>query len=123
MSGAHSCIAFSSGMAAITNIILTLCESGSNIVASKYLFGNTISLVEKTLGPWGLQVKWVNPGDFDNIESVIDDKSRLVFIETISNPKIIVSDISKISDICRRKEIPFVLDNSLATSYSSISQL
>jgi O-acetylhomoserine (thiol)-lyase len=117
ISGGRNCIAFSSGMAAITNLVLTLCESGSNIVASRYLFGNTVSLFEKTLGPWGLEIKWIDPNDFDEIDSQIDDKTRMVFVETISNPHIVVVDVNKIADLCKSKRIPFVLDNSLATSY------
>lgn len=117
MSGANGCIAFASGMAAITTLVLTLCECGSNIVASRYLFGNTISLFEKTFGPWGLQIKWVNPSNIDEISSAIDSKTRLVFIETISNPQIIVSDVRRISELCKEKKVPFALDNSLVTSF------
>jgi len=117
MSGSRNCIAFSSGMAAITNLVLTLCESGSNIVASRYLFGNTVSLFEKTLGPWGLEVKWINPSNLGEIESQIDNKTRMVFVESISNPQIVVVDVNKISELCKNKRVPLVLDNSLATSY------
>jgi O-acetylhomoserine (thiol)-lyase len=117
MSGGRNCIAFSSGMAAIANVVLTLCESGSNIVASKYLFGNTVSLFEKTLGPWGLKVKWIDPLNHDEIKSAIDNKTSLVFVETISNPQIIVVDVASIVELCNQRNVPLVLDNSLATSY------
>lgn len=117
MSKGKNCIAFASGMAAITTLVLTLCETGSNIVASRYLFGNTISLLEKTFGPWGLHIKWVDSTKVDEIDGAIDAKTRLVFIETISNPQIVVADVNKIAKLCARKKVPFVLDNSLATSY------
>jgi O-acetylhomoserine (thiol)-lyase len=113
----YGTIALSSGMAAITNTILTLCEAGSSIVASKYLFGNTLCLFEDTLKPWGLNVKWVDPRVLDEIKNAIDTTTRLVFVETISNPQIIVTDVQAIADICKEKGIPLVLDNSLATSY------
>jgi O-acetylhomoserine (thiol)-lyase len=115
--GGYGAIALSSGMAAITNTILTLCEAGSSIVASKYLFGNTLCLFEDTLKPWGLNVKWVDPRNPDEIKNAIDTTTRLVFVETISNPQIIVTDIQAVADICREKGVPLVLDNSLATSY------
>ncbi len=117
MSGGRNCIAYSSGMAALTSVILTLCESGSNIVASRYLFGNTVSLLEKTLGPWGLQTTWIDPTDIRRIDAAINDATRLVLIETISNPQIIVADVPAIADRCAARNIPLVLDNSLATSY------
>ena len=117
MSGANDCVAFASGMAAITTLVFTLCETGSNIVASRYLFGNTISLFEKTFGPWGLKIKWVNPLNIDEIDLAIDSKTRLVFVETISNPQIVVADVGRISELCKMKSVPFALDNSLVTSY------
>lgn len=116
MAGAHGSIALASGMAAITSTILTLCETGSSIVASKYLFGNTICLLLDTLGPWGLKIKWVDPSNSDEIAQAIDTTTRLVFIETISNPQIVIADVAEISRVCMSKHVPLVLDNSLATS-------
>jgi O-acetylhomoserine (thiol)-lyase len=117
MAGARGTVAVASGMAAITTLVIALCESGSTIVASSYLFGNTISLFEKTLGPWGLKVKWVDPGDLHGIERAIDKTTRLVFMETVSNPQIMLCDVAAIGELCERKRIPFVLDNSPVTSY------
>jgi O-acetylhomoserine (thiol)-lyase len=116
MAGAHNSIALASGMAAITSMILTLCEAGSTIVASKYLFGNTICLLQDTLGPWGLKIKWVDPSNCGEIAQAIDTTTRLVFIETISNPQIVIADVAAISKVCMSKKVPLVLDNSLATS-------
>jgi O-acetylhomoserine (thiol)-lyase len=115
--GGFGAIALSSGMAAISNTILTLCEAGSSIVASKYLFGNTLCLFEDTLKPWGLKVKYVDPRNPDQIRDAIDTTTRLVFVETISNPQIIVTDVKAVADVCKDKNVPLVLDNSLATSY------
>lgn len=117
ISGAEHCIAFASGMAAITNVVLTLCEADSNIIASRFLFGNTVSLFEKTLGPWGLKIKWVDPTNIEEIRTSIDSKTRMVFVETISNPQIVVADVKKVALLCNEHKIPFVLDNSLATPY------
>ncbi len=117
MSGCKNCIAFSSGMAAIANIVLTLCETGSNIVASRFLFGNTVSLFEKTLRQWGLRVIWVDPSNPDEVRNAIDSDTRMVFVETISNPQIVVVDVSAIAALCQENQVPLVLDNSLVTSY------
>jgi O-acetylhomoserine (thiol)-lyase len=117
MAGAVGALAFSSGMAAITTLVLTLCQSGSSIVASKFLFGNTVSLFEKTLGPWGLTVRWVDGGNLDEVAAAIDQTTRMVFVETISNPQIAVVDVGALSRLCAARDVVFVLDNSLATSW------
>ena len=74
LAGAHSVIALSSGMAAISNITLTMGEAGSNIITSRYLFGNTVSLFNRTLGAWGLETRFVNMTDAGSIEASIDEK-------------------------------------------------
>jgi O-acetylhomoserine (thiol)-lyase len=117
MAGAFGSVALASGMAAISNTILTLCDAGSSVVASKFLFGNTLCLFEDTLRPWGLNVRWVDPRNPDEIEQAIDTTTRLVFVETISNPQIIVVDVEAIASVCSKKNVPLVLDNSLVTSY------
>jgi O-acetylhomoserine (thiol)-lyase len=117
MANARGTVAVASGMAAITTIVVALCEAGSTIIASPYLFGNTIALFEKTLGPWGLKIRWVDPSKLEGIILAIDKSTRMVFMETISNPQIMVTDVGKVAKACGAKRIPFVLDNSLATSY------
>lgn len=117
MAGAYGSIALASGMAAISSTVLTLCDTGSSIVASKFLFGNTLCLFEDTLKPWGLNVKWVDPRNPDEIEDAIDNTTRFVFVETVSNPQIIVVDVEKIAAVCQKKDVPLILDNSLVTSY------
>ena len=87
MANAHGVVAVASGMAAITNVVLALCESGTTIVASKFLFGNTIGLFEKTFKPWGLNIRWVDPANIEEIASAVDNTTRMVFVETISNPQ------------------------------------
>ncbi|MBD3421808.1 MAG: aminotransferase class V-fold PLP-dependent enzyme [Chitinivibrionales bacterium] len=110
-------IAVSSGMAAVTNVVLTLAESGANIITSRNLFGNTVSLFERTFAPWGLSVKYVNMQQPDSLAALLDDKTRLIFVETITNPQIEVADLQAVSAIARERGVPLVIDNTLTTPY------
>ncbi len=110
-------IAVSSGMAAILNVIISIAEAGTNIIASRFLFGNTISLFEHTLKPWGLSVKYVDMDSHDAIAGAIDVSTRAVFLETITNPQLQVADIKSIADIARSRDVPLIIDGTLTTPY------
>ena len=110
-------VAMASGMAAITNTIFNLVSSGENIVASKYLFGNTFSFFKNTLANLGIEVRFVDHTDFDQVDAAFDDKTRLLFVETVANPQIIVADLSKLADIAHKNGAIFVLDSTLTTPY------
>lgn len=110
-------MALSSGMAAITTAILTLAESGTNIVTTKHLFGNTLSLFEKTLAPWGLETRYVSMLDLEAIEGAIDSQTRAVFLESITNPQLEVADIQAIGAITAHHGVPLVVDNTMMTPY------
>ncbi len=110
-------IAVSSGMAAISNVIMSLAEAGTNIVSSRFLFGNTISLFEHTLKPWGLSVKYVDMDSLDAIGRAIDVSTRAVFLETITNPQLQVADIKSIADIARSRDVPLIVDGTVTTPY------
>lgn len=117
LSDAFGVLALSSGMAAIANTILTLAESGSNIITSKYLFGNTVSLFESTLGDWGLSVKYADMADPESLRDLIDDKTRAVFLESITNPQLQVANFKKIAEISSEKNVPVLLDGTMTTPY------
>lgn len=110
-------IAVSSGMAAITNVILALCSTGSNIVSSRHLFGNTISLFEKTLRDWGLEVRYADMSDPGSIESKIDEDTRALYLESITNPQLEVADMSAVSGCAEKFGVPLVLDGTLTTPF------
>ncbi len=114
---ARGVIAVSSGMAAITNVMLALCSAGSNIVSSRHLFGNTVSLFEKTLGDWGLEVRYADMNDAESIQGKIDDHTRAVYLESITNPQLEVADIAIVSRCAQKAGVPLVLDGTLTTPY------
>lgn len=117
LTNATGVIAVSSGMAAITTTIMALAESGTNVVTSPFLFGNTISLLETTLKRWGLQVRYADLTDPLSIENVIDEKTRVVFLEVITNPQLEIADIKRVVAVANKFNIPVVLDGTLTTPY------
>jgi len=117
LTDAAGVIATSSGMAAIADILLSLAEAGSNIIASNLLFGNTISLLSSTLRRWGLETRYAPLHNADTIRSLIDEKTRAVFFESITNPQLEVIDISSLCRVADRYGIPVILDGTLTTPY------
>jgi O-acetylhomoserine (thiol)-lyase len=117
LSDAFGVIAVSSGMAAITETIMALAQIGSNIITSTFLFGNTVSLFEKTFKRWGLEVRHADMTDPSSLGPLIDDRTGLVFLEVITNPQLEVADVSKICAITADRRVPVVLDGTLTTPY------
>jgi len=110
-------LALSSGMAAISNLVMTLCETGTNVVTSRHMFGNTVSLFEHSLGPWGLEVRYVDMTDLAAVEAAIDENTRLVFLEVITNPQMEVADLQAISALTHKKGVPLGVDCTVTTPY------
>ncbi|MHC4635907.1 MAG: O-acetylhomoserine aminocarboxypropyltransferase/cysteine synthase family protein [Planctomycetota bacterium] len=109
------CIATSSGMAAIASVVMGLVKTGDQIIASAGIFGGTVSLFENTLGRFGVETFLVDVADTNNFAKAINDKAKLIFVETIGNPRMDVPDIPAIAEIAQNANIPFVVDNTLTT--------
>ena len=117
LEGGTSSLVTASGMAAITYAILGLAKVGDEIVASSTLYGGTMTLFNYTLKDMGITVKYFNPDHTDELKDVITDKTKAVFIETIGNPEINVTDIETIAKISHENELPLIVDNTFATPY------
>jgi O-acetylhomoserine (thiol)-lyase len=117
LADAATTIAVSSGMAAIFNVILALAETGSNIVSSPYLFGNTYSLFATSLKPWGLDARFADFSDIASVEKAIDSSTRALFFESITNPQMQVADVAELSRIAKQHGIPLIVDGTLTTPY------
>ncbi|MDT8446737.1 MAG: PLP-dependent transferase [bacterium] len=117
LSGGLGVLALSSGMAAISNLVLTLCWQGGNLVTSRHLFGNTVSLFEHSLGPWGLEVRYVDMTNPAEVEAAIDEKTGMVFLEIITNPQMEVADMKALSAITQAKGVPLAVDSTVTTPY------
>lgn len=108
-------IAVSSGMAAISSLVLALAGSGEEIVAGSSLFGGTYSLFRHTLSRYGIGVRFVDPTNPAAFRDAIRDATRLVFVETIGNPKLDVPDIAAIAAITRERGVPLIVDSTVTT--------
>jgi O-acetylhomoserine (thiol)-lyase len=115
MEGGAGGLAFSSGMAAITNAILNITRCGQHIVSSSSLYGGTVTLFTNTLPKLGIEVTFVEPGKSENFAKAIKDKTRLIFIETIGNPKNDILEYEKIAKIAHDRGIPLFVDNTVAS--------
>ncbi|NOY69914.1 MAG: O-acetylhomoserine aminocarboxypropyltransferase/cysteine synthase [Deltaproteobacteria bacterium] len=110
-------IAVASGMAAITNAVLNLVKQGENIVSSDAIFGNTYSLFVHTLKGLGIETRFFDVDKPDSLSKLMDDKTRVLFLETISNPKMNVPDIKKLADMAHEKNIAVIVDSTVTTPY------
>ena len=117
LEGGEDALAFGSGMAAISSLIMGVAQSGDNIISSDTMYGGTHCLYKDTLPRLGIEVRSVDAGDPDEIESAIDDKTKLLFIETPANPTMKVIDIAMCAEIARQHHILFAVDNTFATPY------
>ncbi len=110
---AFSVTALNSGMAAISNTIITLAKLGSNIVTSRHLFGNTYSLFASTLEAFGVEVRFCNLTNVDEVEAHIDANTCAVFLEIITNPQMEVVDLLAISAVAKQKGVPIIADTTI----------
>jgi O-acetylhomoserine (thiol)-lyase len=115
LEGGVAALAVASGQAAITTTVLTLCRAGDEIVASTDLYGGTVSLFQFTLPRFGITVKFVPPNDPDAWEAAITDKTKLLYAESLGNPKLQVVDLAAIARIGDRYGLPLVVDNTVPT--------
>jgi len=116
MEGGEGTVTFATGMAAIGAIMLALLKAGDHIVSSQFVFGNTTSLLG-TLEAHGHAVSYVDATDVAQVEAALTPATRLVFVETIANPRVQVADLAKIGALCRERGILYVVDNTMTSPW------
>lgn len=109
-------VACSSGMAAITLAILNILKVGDEILSSSGIFGGTYELF-KDFGNFGITVKFAKDNSIDAFKESITDNTKLIYIETIGNPKLDVPDIKSLSVLAHENKIPLIVDNTVTTPY------
>ncbi|MEB8091525.1 homocysteine synthase [Mammaliicoccus lentus] len=117
LEGGVGALGVGSGQAAITLSILNIAESGSEIIASTNLYGGTYNLFAVTFKKLGIKVNFVNPDDPENFKAAINENTKLIFAETIGNPRIDVLDLEAVSNIAHENGIPLIVDNTFATPH------
>jgi len=113
LTGAHQVLAVTSGMAAISVTMLAICKQGDNIISGKNLFGHTIALFEQSLSAYGIETRFVDTTQTELIEPLIDKNTRAIYFETVTNPQLEISDISRIAEIANKHGILLIVDSTI----------
>jgi cystathionine gamma-lyase/cystathionine beta-lyase/cystathionine gamma-lyase/homocysteine desulfhydrase len=116
LEGGRACYAFASGMAA-TNAVMTLLKTGDHVIVSDNTYGGTFRLFDKVLRNFGLEFSYVDAREPSNVEEAVRAETRMVFIETPTNPVMSLVDIRAVSEITRRRGIRLVVDNTFMSPY------
>ncbi|MFT4676181.1 MAG: O-acetylhomoserine (thiol)-lyase [Candidatus Azotimanducaceae bacterium] len=108
--------AFATGMAAIGTTFFSLLREGDHVISSSFLFGNTNSLFN-TFRTQGIDVSFVDATHVDNVAAAIQDNTRMVFVETIANPRTQIADLEKLGELCRQHNLVYFVDNTMTSPY------
>ena len=117
LEGGVGAVAASSGMAAISLATLNILKAGDEIVASTSLYGGTYNLFHYTFERFGIKTYFVDPQEPSNFEKAITPRTRMIYGETLGNPKLDVLDIEKVADIAHKNGIPLIIDNTVTSPY------
>ncbi len=115
LDGGVGALAFASGQAAITAAILTITHAGQNFISATSLYGGTWTLFTQTLKKLGIEVRFFNPDHPEEISKLVDENTRLVYLESIGNPKNDVADFRRIADLAHKHGLPVIIDNTVTT--------
>ncbi len=110
-------IPVTSGMAACFYALINLASSGDNVAYSNKIYGGTQTLISHTLKNFGIEAREFDIDDLDSLEKVIDQNTKAIFFESLSNPQIAIADIEKITQIAKKHKIATICDNTVATPF------
>jgi methionine-gamma-lyase len=112
MEGMEAALGVSSGMAAISCSIEQLLPQGGEVISSQTVYGGTYALFKNIFPSQGIHVKFVNIDDLSEVEKAITSKSKVLYVETLSNPMLSLAHLSKLSELCKKYKLTFVVDNT-----------
>src|SRR5690554_1486698 len=113
LEGGIGAVTTASGTAATTTALLCLLKAGDHIVASNSLYGGSFNLLNVTLPRLGISTTFVDPDNAENFECAVQENTRVIFVESVGNPKMDVLDLNSIAAVAQHNNIPFVVDNTL----------
>jgi len=113
LTGAHQVLAVSSGMASITATMMAICKQGDNIISGNHLFGHTLALFDQSLSAYGLETRFVDTTKPELIEPLIDENTRAIYFETVTNPQLEVANISHLVKIANTHGILLIVDSTI----------
>lgn len=115
LEGGSAAVACASGQAAVFQTVLSLAHTGDNVVSSTNVYGGTYSLFKSVLPRIGITVKWIHDDDPESYRRLIDDRTKLIFVETVGNPRVSIPDITAIANIAHEHGLPLVVSSSFLT--------
>ncbi|MFZ9743135.1 MAG: trans-sulfuration enzyme family protein [Chitinophagaceae bacterium] len=115
MEGAEDGIATATGMAAVFSSFMTFLSAGDHIVSASAVFGSTHAILTKYLPKWGIEFSYFDMNKPETIEGLIKKNTKLLYVETPSNPGLDIIDLKRVADICKKHNILFIVDNCFAT--------
>jgi len=117
LEGSEACVAFGSGMGAVSSVLWTICKQGDHIVADKTLYGCTFVLLSQGISRYGVDVTFVDMSDIDSLKNALREETAVVFFETPANPNMKIIDIKAVADVshAHNPDIKVIVDNTFAT--------
>lgn len=115
LEGAEDGVAFASGMAAIHAAVTSLLRAGDHLVCTRAVYGSTYMLFTTVLRRFGVEVTFVDPTDLEAVEQAFTERTRLLYLETISNPTIVVADLAALVALAHARGVPVFVDNTFAS--------
>jgi O-acetylhomoserine (thiol)-lyase len=117
LEGGVAGLAVASGAAAVTYSIINIAGAGDHVVASKTIYGGSFNLLSHTLKNYGITATFVEPRDLDAYENAIKPNTKLLYVETLGNPRSNITDIEAVAEIAHRHGLPLIVDNTFGTPY------
>ncbi|SHI34073.1 O-acetylhomoserine (thiol)-lyase [Tangfeifania diversioriginum] len=109
----HGVLAVSSGMAAVSNTIMAVANAGENIISGHQLFGHTYALLSQSLPGFGVETRFSDLKKKEKIEKLIDENTRAIYFETVTNPQLEIADIEMLAEIARKHDLLLIADSTL----------
>lgn len=110
-------LCLASGQCAAYYSMFNTCQAGDNIIVARNMYGGTHTLCQHLFPKMGIETRFFDPQDIDSIKGLVDDKTRVVFSESVSNPALIVTDIEKLANTAHSMNLPLIIDETFATPY------
>ncbi|MCX8531371.1 aminotransferase class I/II-fold pyridoxal phosphate-dependent enzyme [Chryseobacterium luquanense] len=103
-----------SGMGAITSVLMQVCKSGDHIISSRTIYGGTYAFLKNFLPPFQIETSFVDINNFESIENAINENTKIIYCESVSNPLLEVADLRKLSEICKKHNLKLIVDNTFS---------
>jgi O-acetylhomoserine (thiol)-lyase len=117
LEGGAAALALSSGTSAVYYSIINICAAGDEIISANNLYGGTYTMFDCILPQFGIHTKFVDPRDPNNFDSAVTEKTKAIFIETIGNPLLEVTDFDAVAEIARKHHLPLIVDATFTSPY------